>query len=76
MASISRVEADRPAAEAGRNALEQRVGQRVLDRLDPVGLESGVQAADAARDVEADAARGDDAAASASNAATPPIGKP
>ena len=43
-------------------AREQLVRQRLLDRLDVVARQAGVQAAHAAGDVEADAARGHDAA--------------
>src|SRR5690606_31579178 len=50
------------AADAGGNVAEQRVGERLLPCLEVRALQARVEAADAARDVETDAAGRDDAA--------------
>ena len=63
MASIfDGIERDRArAADAGRDLAKQRVGERFLDGQDVCDLKPGQHRADAAGDVEADAARRYDA---------------
>ena len=57
------VERDRAmAADAGRYVAIERIGERLLDRKNVLDRQAGSHRADATRNIEADAARRDDAA--------------
>jgi len=64
------------AAEAGGDGVKQAVCQLQLHRVDVFNLQAGMQGAHAAGNIETHPARRHHAPLVASNAATPPMGKP